>query len=129
MRKMVGIAAALMCVTQLGAQTKPPAPRPPIITQTGTRRIPQFENDRVRVWKSIIEPKQPLTLHRHEHGRTLVALVGGTIKIVQANGASKTVVWETGKAYWLDADPPGQTHADVNEGPKPIEVIVIEMKN
>jgi quercetin dioxygenase-like cupin family protein len=129
MRKMIGIAAALMCVTQLGAQTKPPAPAPPILTQTGTRRIPQFENDRVRVWKSIIEPKQPLTLHRHEHGRTLVALVGGTIKIVQANGSSKTVVWETGKAYWLDADPPGQTHADVNEGPKPIEVIVIEIKN
>src|SRR5262245_24750210 len=97
--------------------------------QTATRREPQFENDHVRAWKSIIEPKQPLTLHRHEHGRTLIALVGGTIKIVEANGSSKTVVWETGKAYWLDADPPGQTHADVNDGPKAIEVIVVEMKN
>ena len=76
MRKTVGIAAVLMCVTQLGAQTTPPVSRP-IVTQTGTRRIPQFENDRVRVWKSVIEPKQPLTLHRHEHGRTLVALDTG----------------------------------------------------
>lgn len=121
MRKILGIAATLACVTQLGAQTPPAA-------QTGTRRIPQFENDHVRVWKSIIEPKQPLTQHRHEHGRTLIALAGGTMKIVQANGSSKDVVWETGKAYWLDADPPGQTHADVNEGPRAIEVIVVEMK-
>ena len=121
MRKILGIAAILACVTQLGAQTPPAA-------QTGTRRIPQFENDHVRVWKSIIEPNQPLTQHRHEHGRTLIALAGGTMKIVQANGSSKAVVWETGKAYWLDADPPGQTHADVNEGPGAIEVIVVEMK-
>ncbi len=122
MRKIFGIAVVLACMTQLGAQTPQPA------AQTGTRRIPQFENDQVRVWKSIIEPKQPLTQHRHEHGRTLIALVGGTIKIVQANGSSKNVVWETGKAYWLDADPPGATHADLNEGPKAIEVIVVEMK-
>jgi len=33
--------------------------------QTTTRRIPQFENDEVRVWKSVIAPKQPLTMHRH----------------------------------------------------------------
>lgn len=121
MRKILGFAAILVCVTQLGAQTPPAA-------QTGTRRIPQFENDHVRVWKSIIEPNQPLTQHRHEQGRTLIALIGGTMKIVQANGSSKNVVWETGKAYWLDADPPGQTHADVNEGPGAIEVIVVEMK-
>jgi hypothetical protein len=121
MRTIPVLVAALICVTQLGAQTPSPA-------ATGTRRIPQFENDHVRVWKSIIEPKQPLTQHRHDHGRTLVALVGGTIKIVQADGSSRNVVWETGRAYWLDADPPGQTHADVNEGAKAIEVIVVELK-
>ena len=121
MRQILVLVAAIVCMTQLGAQTPPQS-------TTGTRRIPQFENDHVRVWKSIIEPKQPLTQHRHDHGRTLVALVGGTIKIVQADGSSKNVVWETGKAYWLDADPPGMTHADVNEGAKAIEVIVVEMK-
>ena len=35
-----------------------------------SRREPQFENENVRVWKSIILPNQPLTLHRHEHGRS-----------------------------------------------------------
>ena len=92
-----------------------------------TRRVPQFENDSVRVWKSVIAPHQPLSLHRHENGRVIVALAGGTLKIVKESGDSKTVVWETGKAYWLTADPPGEKHGDLNEGPEPIEVMVVEM--
>jgi quercetin dioxygenase-like cupin family protein len=92
-----------------------------------TRRIPQFENDSVRVWKSLIAPGQPLTLHRHEHGRVIVALRGGTLKIVKESGDSRMVTWETGKAYWLDADPPGERHGDTNEGADPIEVMVVEM--
>ncbi len=97
--------------------------------QNETRRIPQFENEHVKVWKSIIMPKQPLTMHRHEHPRALVALVGGTIKIAKESGESTPVTWETGKAYWLTADPPGEKHADVNDSDKPIEVIVVELKN
>lgn len=94
-----------------------------------TRREPQFENDSVRVWKSIILPNQPLTLHRHEFGRTIVALKGGTLDIVDASGkTTKQVVWETGKAYWLDKDPAGQQHGDINHGAQPIEVIVVEMR-
>src|SRR5262245_23025592 len=94
---------------------------------SATRRVPQLENDSVRVWKSIIAPGQPLTLHRHEHGRVIVALRGGTLRIARESGESKTVTWETGKAYWLDADPPGERHGDQNDGSEPIEVMVVEM--
>jgi len=98
--------------------------------QTATRREPQFENEHLKVWKSIILPKQPLALHRHEHGRALVALVGGRLTVVDSTGAAITTYnWESGKAYWLGVDPPGQLHADVNNGEKPIEVIVVELKN
>jgi beta-alanine degradation protein BauB len=94
-----------------------------------TRREPQFENDHVRVWKSIILPNQPLTLHRHDHGRTIVILRGGTLDVVDAKGQTvKKLEWETGKAYWLDADPPGQQHGDVNRGSAPVEVVVVEMQ-
>ena len=94
-----------------------------------TRREPQFENDHVRTWKSIIMPKQPLTQHRHEHGRALIALTDGQLKVVDKDGkVVNTYNWERGKAYWLDADPPGQTHADVNDTAAPIEVIVVELK-
>ena len=94
-----------------------------------TRREPQFDNDHVRVWKSIIQPNQPLTVHRHDHGRTIVALKGGTLDVIDSKGKTlKTVTWETGKAYWLDADPPGEQHADLNRGASSIEVIVVEMR-
>lgn len=101
------------------------------VTQTPsqTRREPQFENENVRVWKSIIMPNQPLTLHRHEFGRTIVTLKGGTLDIVDASGkTTKQVVWETGKAYWLDKDPAGQQHGDINRGNEAIEVMVVEMR-
>jgi hypothetical protein len=111
---IVFAATAAAAVQQQGAQT---------------RREPQFENQHVRVWKSIILPNQPLALHRHDHGRTIVALKGGTLDVVNERGATiQQVTWETGKAYWLDVDPPGQQHGDLNRGSEPIEVIVVEMR-
>jgi beta-alanine degradation protein BauB len=96
---------------------------------SGTRREPQFENADVRVWKSIIMPNQPLSLHRHEKGRALIALKGGQLHVVDKDRKPiHTYNWESGKAYWLDADPPGEQHGDLNEGSQPIEVIVVEMK-
>jgi hypothetical protein len=104
------------------AQTAPPPP-----PQTG--RLPQFENDNVRVWKSLIVPNAPLTLHRHDHGRVIIALQGGTMNIVDSTGTKDVHVWESGHAYWLPAMPPGTTHSDVNAGTRPIEVMVVELKN
>jgi beta-alanine degradation protein BauB len=96
---------------------------------TGTRREPQFENENVRVWKSIIMPNQPLSLHRHEFGRTIVALKGGTLDVVDGkNQTLQQMTWESGKAYWLGPDPAGQQHGDLNRGKEPIEVIVVEMR-
>jgi quercetin dioxygenase-like cupin family protein len=95
---------------------------------TTTQRYPQFENENVAVWKTVIAPNQPLSMHRHERGRVLVALKGGTLKIVPENGEPRTVTWETGNAYWLPADPPGEMHGDVNESSETIEVMVIEMR-
>ena len=94
-----------------------------------TRREPQFENEHVNVWKSIIMPNQPLALHRHDLGRTIVVLKGGTLDVVDGAGKTmKQLVWETGKAYWLDKDPAGEQHGDMNRGTAPIEVIVVQMK-
>ena len=93
-----------------------------------TQRTPQFENPNVKVWKTLIMPNQPLSLHRHENGRVIVALQGGALTSKKEKGDSKKVVWETGKAYWLDADPPGELHGDVNETSKPIEVMVVELQ-
>lgn len=92
-----------------------------------TQRFPQFENGDVKVWKSVILPNAPLALHRHDHPRVIIALAGGTIKIAEQNGPTETHVWETGKAYWLPANPPGTIHADLNAGDQPVEVMVVEL--
>jgi quercetin dioxygenase-like cupin family protein len=94
-----------------------------------TERIPQFENEHVKVWRSAISPNLPLPLHRHEHGRVIIALQGGTMKIEEQTGASETQVWETGKAYWLPANPPNTMHRDINVGDRLIEVMVVEVKD
>ena len=101
-------------------QTAPPAQ---------TQRVPQFENDDVKVWRSVIRADAPLAMHRHEHPRVIIALSGGTMNIVEDNSTSTAHVWETGKAYWLPANPPNTMHADVNQGGKPIEVMVVELKH
>ncbi|MDX1495324.1 MAG: hypothetical protein R3253_14755 [Longimicrobiales bacterium] len=94
-----------------------------------TRRVPQFENDHVEVWKSIIVPNQPLEMHRHDNPRAIIALKGGTLTVTNDAGESHDMTWETGSAYWLEADPPGELHGDVNEGTEPIEVIVVQLKS
>lgn len=120
-RSIFWVLAAIVATGTAGAALQTAA--------TGTRREPQFDNNNVRVWKSTILPNQPLSLHRHDHGRTIVVLEGGTLDVVNAAGQTQTkLTWETGKAYWLDADPPNQQHADVNRGTKPIEVMVVEMR-
>jgi hypothetical protein len=100
-------------------------PRPRAASQT---LIPQLENADVTVWKTILAPHEALGMHRHEHGRVLVALEGGTMTLPQDDGTTKTLVLETGKAYWLPADPPGRLHGDENRGGKPIAVMVVELK-
>lgn len=97
---------------------------------TASYREPQFENDQVTVWKSVVMPKQPLSLHRHDHGRALIALNDGQLKVVDKDGKTlDTYNLKAGKAMWLGVDPPGQQHADVNPGTKPLEVIVVQLKN
>jgi hypothetical protein len=96
--------------------------------QANTQRFPQFENEDVKVWKSVVYPNAPLTMHRHDHPRVIIALKGGTMKIVEKRGGSEDHPWETGHAYWLPANPPGTQHADVNTGKEPIEVMVVELE-
>ncbi len=114
-------AATILLLASGGAASPPPT--------GGTIRVPQFENDDVRVWKATVTPNAPLAMHRHEHPRVIIPLIGGDMKIVQQTGESEMNHWEAGKAYWLTTSQPGTMHSDVNAGTKPIEVMVVELKN
>src|SRR5215467_3867079 len=60
-----------------------------------TQRLPQFENSHVKVWKSTIAPNAPLALHRHDHGRVIIVVQGGTMKIKDRSGTFEKHIWET----------------------------------
>jgi len=104
----------------LSPQTTPPA--------AGAQRTPQFENDDVAVWKTVVPPNAPLTMHTHQHPRVIMPLTGGTMKVVYEDGTSETHEWQTGKAYWLPTAEGMRRHADVNTESSPIEVMVVEVK-
>ncbi len=93
-----------------------------------SERFPQFDNEDVKVWKTVIQPHQPLDMHHHDHPRVIVALSGGDLDIVTPDGGVEPHHWETGKAYWLPAMAPGAMHSDANAGEKPIEVMVVELE-
>ena len=96
---------------------------------TATHRVFQFENEHVRVWKTVIMPHQPLKMHRHDCARVVVGLKGGSLTKIEETGETSKLVFETGKAYWLNEDPPRTLHGDINESDEPIEVMVIEVKS
>ena len=119
MRILPGRALAAPAVLLLAASALSP--------QASTR-VPQFENDEVKVWKTTVVPNAPVSMHRHDHARVVIPLTSGILKIVQDSGASESHQWEAGKAYWLPADPPGRLHVDVAGGDQPIEVMVVELQ-
>lgn len=94
-----------------------------------THRVFQFENEHVRVWKTVIMPHQPLNMHRHDCARVVVGLKGGSLTKIEETGETSQLVFETSKAYWLNEDPPNTLHGDINESNEPIEVMVIEIKS
>lgn len=119
--KTLGIPVALTAMFATGVV---------IGAQQASRREPQFENARVKSWKSVIAPNQPLSLHRHDHSRAIIALTDGTLDLVDGQGKTmKQMVWEKGKAYWYGPDEPGTQHADLNRTDKMIEVIVVELQD
>ena len=82
----------------------------------------------MKVWRTTLMPRVVLPAHRHDHPRVIVALTGGTIRIVPSSGAAETHRWEAGKAYWFTANAPGETHVESNIGDKPLEVMVVELE-
>lgn len=99
------------------------------VLPTQTHRVFQFENEHVRVWKTVIMPHQPLKMHRHDCARVVVGLKGGTLTKIEETGETSNLNFDSGVAYWLTEDPPGTLHGDINESDEPIEVMVIELKS
>lgn len=99
----------------------------PFVIQAMEFKI-QHENADVRVSKIMLMAGEEVGLHRDDYPRTVIGLKGGTFKRIEEDGSTKEIVFPTGEAIFLEADPVGQKHRGVNISPAPLELIVIQYK-
>ncbi len=89
----------------------------------------QFENDQIAVSKIKIMPKEEIGLHRDVLPQIVIALKGGTITRLEADGSETDVHFPTGKAVYRGIDPENELHKSVNKGSEPVEIISIQLKS
>ncbi|MCP0913668.1 MULTISPECIES: cupin domain-containing protein [Legionella] len=94
-----------------------------------SKRITQFSNKQVNVWKTIIYPSsaQQLAMHRHENNRVLIALSDGLLKITNDKGKIHYLQLKKDTAYFLKKDIANELHSDENISNHPVKVMVIEL--
>lgn len=90
--------------------------------------ITQLENDQVCIAKIIIDPYEEIGLHRDIYQQVVVAMKGGTITRLEADGSETPVEFPTGVAVFRDKDPENVFHKSVNRSSESVELIVIQLK-
>lgn len=114
---LIPVGFSLFCLLTQGAFAEP-------------QRVPQFSNQKVTVWKTIVYPgkTQQLTMHHHDHDRVVIALTDGVLKVTNDQHQSHLLTLEKDHAYFLPKDPSDELHSDENVSGKPIKVMVVELK-
>ncbi len=88
----------------------------------------EFENDQISVAKFKMLPNEEVGLHRDACPQIVIALKGGTITRLEANGTTTDVSFPTGVAVVRGIDPPNELHRSINKGTEPVELIIIQLK-
>jgi hypothetical protein len=90
---------------------------------------PQFENDQICVARAKIEPHEEIELHRDVYPQVVIALKGGTITRLEADGRVTEVQFPTGVAVIREPDPENELHKSVNNSSESVELVIIHLKN
>lgn len=86
------------------------------------------ENDSVGISWVKIMPYEEIGLHRDAYPHIVIALEGGIITRLEADGSKVDVNFPTGQAVSREVDPPDLLHKSVNNSPNPVELIIIQLK-
>ena len=89
----------------------------------------QFEDDKVCIAKAKILSHEEIGLHRDAFPQVVVALQGGTITRLEADGRTVDVEFPTGVAVFRPVDPENQLHRSINNSDAPVELIIIQLKS
>lgn len=88
----------------------------------------QLENDQVAVIYIKLMPQEETELHYDAHSHIVVALRGGIITRLEADGSITEVNFPTGKSVFRSAENADKIHKSVNRTSSPIELIIIQLK-
>jgi mannose-6-phosphate isomerase-like protein (cupin superfamily) len=106
----------------------PPTRKPeldPVVLEPN-KNILLFENDQVRVLRSLREPGETEKIHEHTGvGRAVVCLTDLDASVKSADGTTVTLHKSAGDAFWADGR---VMHAATNTGAKKYELILVEVK-
>jgi quercetin dioxygenase-like cupin family protein len=96
-----------------------------VSADVGTRLL--FENERVRVWDLNLVPGQSTGLHRHESDFFYIAIGGGTLQGIDAEGnLGEPSTMEDGHVVFRNI-PDEEVHEAVNVGDEQWRNIVVEL--
>lgn len=88
----------------------------------------EIDNDFVHVAKAKIMPYEELGLHYDEHPQVVVAIQGGIITRLEADGTTTNVTFPTGTPVFRESEPSSKMHRSVNQSSEPIELMIIQLK-
>lgn len=88
----------------------------------------QFENENVSVVKVVVSPHEKTPLHRDEFPHLVVALKGGVMTRLEADGRTVEVEFPTGVPVYRPIDPVGELHRSVNHSDEFVELIIVYLK-
>ena len=88
----------------------------------------QLDHEKVCVARAKILPHEEIGLHRDVCPQVVIALQGGTIHRLEANGSTNAVLFPTGIPVFRPMDPPHELHRSVNPTDHPIELMIIQLK-
>lgn len=84
-----------------------------------------FENERVRVYKVVLDPGQASGMHKHARSYLNVSISGGRIEAEGADKKKKQTKIKPGAFVWIDGP---TSHAISNGGQVRYEAVDIELK-
>jgi quercetin dioxygenase-like cupin family protein len=84
----------------------------------------EIDNNQVRVLRLHLDRGEKAPMHEERFEQLLVPLTAASLKVTDAQGKAKNVVYKQAELQWL---PPG-TEADENIGDAPYEALIVEFK-
>ena len=93
-----------------------------------TKRIPFFNRQYAKAWKTTICPNSKLKFHKHHTARILIPYESGMLKVLYKSGKSEMIKLTKGIPMYLPVSEGLKLHEDINVGKKPLSLIVISIK-